>query len=44
MDKLFYKLMGIEYLAKYLMACGVGVNILLIAWILEKIIIAIASL
>lgn len=44
MNKLFYKVMDIEFLAKYLMAWGVAINVLIVAWILGKIIIAIASL
>jgi len=44
MNKLFYKLMDIEYLAKYLMACGIGANILIIVWLIPKIISMIASL
>ena len=44
MDKLFDKVMVMEYLAKYLLACGIGVNLLMIAWVLGKIIIVIGSL
>jgi hypothetical protein len=44
MIKLLDKIMNMEFLAKWLLAWGIGVNVLIIAWILGKIITVIASL
>jgi hypothetical protein len=43
-DKIFNKVMPMEYLAKYLLACGIGVNILIVAWAFSYVIDIIASL
>lgn len=44
MIKLFDKIMGIEFLAKWLIGCGIGINIVVISVILSKIIHLIAGL
>lgn len=43
-SKFLDSIMSMEFLAKWLLAWGIGANVLVVAWILGKIIIAIASL
>lgn len=43
-DKIFNKVMPMEYIAKYLLACGVGINILVVGWSISYVIDIIASL
>ena len=43
-SKFLDSIMSIEFLAKWLLACGIGANILIVALVITKIIIAIASL
>jgi hypothetical protein len=44
MNKLLDKIMNMEFLAKWLLAWGIGVNVLIVAWIFSKLVAIIASL
>ncbi len=43
-SKLLDQIMSMKFLAKWLLAWGIGVNVLIIAWLLSKIIHVVAGL